>query len=560
MTRMGKRLAAVFLAVAIVVTFMPVLGTQTVYAADDRTEIHSVTITSTGFSDNFVNGGYLSWIVFSSDENDPVQVHDKKWEQKVDGAWVNRSGGVFSTGTWRVSLQVKIDGENGLRYKLGAPFTAIVDGTEWTESNEPYVDETSSFNWIKSPEMEIEAPSELTIHDDSAYDIGISYVGRAIDVKSVASCADGGVKPYSFSKQSGPDWLTVDSGGNITGTPLSTGSNEDMVIRVTDQTDAYADLTISVGDTVIDPADRTVITSAALTTEENLTPLHNDKMPGVILFSAEEGNPVIVCNLACMKKEGDEWKQVTAAKFSPGTWRWKAQIRIEAEDSLLYVLDDPFTATVNGEDWITESSVQVGDTFSYVWVESPEFLILGDIKYADIEGVADKTYTGKAVTQSPVVKIDGTTLESGTDYTVDYENNTNAGTAAMTITGKGDYIGTITKTFNINKAANPLTMKAKTATVKYSKLKKKAQTLAVTKVIKFTKDAKDKKTYTLSSAKKGKKSFKKYFKINKTTGKVTVKKGLKKGTYKVKVKVKALGNANYKASAVKTVTFKVKVK
>ena len=105
-----------------------------------------------------------------------------------------------------------------------------------------------------------------------------------------------------------------------------------------------------------------------------------------------------------------------------------------------------------------------------------------------------------------------------------------------------------------------MTVKPKTATVKYSKLRKKAQTLPVTKVIKFTKDAKDKKTYTLSYAKKGKKSFRKYFKVNKSTGKVTLKKGLKKGTYKVKVKVKALGNKNYKASAVKTVTFKVKVK
>jgi len=43
------------------------------------------------------------------------------------------------------------------------------------------------------------------------------------------------------------------------------------------------------------------------------------------------------------------------------------------------------------------------------------------------------------------------------------------------------------------------------------------------------------------------------------TGKVTVRK-LKKGTYKVKVKVKAKGNANYKASAWKKVTFRVRVK
>lgn len=119
---------------------------------------------------------------------------------------------------------------------------------------------------------------------------------------------------------------------------------------------------------------------------------------------------------------------------------------------------------------------------------------------------------------------------------------------------------TYTINVKIQKAANPLTMKPKTPTVKYSKLKNKTQTLAVTKVIEFTKKTNDKKNYTLSSVKKGKKSFRKYFKINKTTGRVTVKKGLKKGSYKVKVKVKALGNSKYKASAVKTVTFTVKVK
>ena len=102
-----------------------------------------------------------------------------------------------------------------------------------------------------------------------------------------------------------------------------------------------------------------------------------------------------------------------------------------------------------------------------------------------------------------------------------------------------DYYGALIIQFD--KQANPLTIKPKTATFKYSKLKKKNQTLAVTMVIKFTKKLNDKKTYTLVSAKKGSKSFKKYFKISKTTGKVTIKKNrkMKKGTYKVKVKVKA---------------------
>lgn len=83
-------------------------------------------------------------------------------------------------------------------------------------------------------------------------------------------------------------------------------------------------------------------------------------------------------------------------------------------------------------------------------------------------------------------------------------------------------------------------------------MKKKAQTLGVAKVIRFTNKGQGAKTYAKLSGNKK-------ITINKTTGKVTVKKGLKKGTYKVKVKVKAKGNANYKAGA-RTTTFKVQVK
>ncbi len=118
----------------------------------------------------------------------------------------------------------------------------------------------------------------------------------------------------------------------------------------------------------------------------------------------------------------------------------------------------------------------------------------------------------------------------------------------------------VTSEFTVKGKVNPLAVKGRTATVKSSKLKKTAQKLAVSKVITFTREAGDKKTYSLSSAKKGSRSFKKYFRISRTTGKVTVKKGLKKGTYKVRVKVSASGNDEYEASPVKNVTFKVRVR
>ena len=75
------------------------------------------------------------------------------------------------------------------------------------------------------------------------------------------------------------------------------------------------------------------------------------------------------------------------------------------------------------------------------------------ISKATVTGIGAKTYTGKAITQSPVVKLSGKTLKAGTDYTVAYKNNTKVGTATVTITGKGSYTGTISKTFKINAAS-----------------------------------------------------------------------------------------------------------
>lgn len=59
------------------------------------------------------------------------------------------------------------------------------------------------------------------------------------------------------------------------------------------------------------------------------------------------------------------------------------------------------------------------------------------------------TYTGSKIAPTPVVTLDGKTLKSGTDYTVAYASNVNAGVATMTITGKGNYSGTKKVAYNI---------------------------------------------------------------------------------------------------------------
>ena len=58
-------------------------------------------------------------------------------------------------------------------------------------------------------------------------------------------------------------------------------------------------------------------------------------------------------------------------------------------------------------------------------------------------------YDGTAKNSTITVKDGATVLKAGTDYTVAYQNNRNAGTAKAVITGNGNYKGTVTKTFTI---------------------------------------------------------------------------------------------------------------
>lgn len=62
------------------------------------------------------------------------------------------------------------------------------------------------------------------------------------------------------------------------------------------------------------------------------------------------------------------------------------------------------------------------------------------------------TYNGRSQTASVTVKDGNNTLKEGTDYTVSFNNNLNAGTAQVILTGIGSYTGNVTKNFTIQKA------------------------------------------------------------------------------------------------------------
>jgi hypothetical protein len=67
-----------------------------------------------------------------------------------------------------------------------------------------------------------------------------------------------------------------------------------------------------------------------------------------------------------------------------------------------------------------------------------------------LEGtINEQLYTGKEIKPNLQVSLEDVVLTEGTDYTVTFEENIMPGTATVTITGKGNYTGEISREFDI---------------------------------------------------------------------------------------------------------------
>ena len=120
----------------------------------------------------------------------------------------------------------------------------------------------------------------------------------------------------------------------------------------------------------------------------------------------------------------------------------------------------------------------------------------------------DYVYTGLAIKPVPTVTMGDTTLKKGTDFTVKYANNKKVGTATVTVTGKGDYGGSVTLNFTISPAPITSVKLSKTSYV-YTGTAHKPTVTVKSKV--------NGKTVTLKST-----QYTVAYKNNKAVGKATV--------------------------------------
>ncbi|MGN0370308.1 MAG: Ig-like domain-containing protein, partial [Butyrivibrio sp.] len=88
----------------------------------------------------------------------------------------------------------------------------------------------------------------LSFEDSITFDIPEGETGASISQVDVSGAVSGGTHPYTFSKESGPDWLQVSTGGCITGTrPTAVADATTAVIKVTDNTGTSKTIEIAIG-------------------------------------------------------------------------------------------------------------------------------------------------------------------------------------------------------------------------------------------------------------------------------------------------------------------------
>jgi len=119
-----------------------------------------------------------------------------------------------------------------------------------------------------------------------------------------------------------------------------------------------------------------------------------------------------------------------------------AIITIEAEDG--YSLGKVW---VNGED--KTADVSNGTLALTNITEDQVVTVTFQSNSFAVDSIDSVTYNGSAQEPKVTVKDNGVELTAGTDYTVTYTDNTDAGTAAVTVTGLGKYAGQEAATFFI---------------------------------------------------------------------------------------------------------------
>lgn len=148
----------------------------------------------------------------------------------------------------------------------------------------------------------------------------------------------------------------------------------------------------------------------------------------------------------------------TGSAITPGTW----VLGVKNNNLVTELPMDMFTATYSRNKNASKTNTTNDMAYVTLSAASNQTYLFGGRKIyfkinratitGDLFSIANQTYTGEKIAPNIIAKYKNVTMTKGTDYKVTFTNNIEPGTAKAEITGQGNFKGTITKTFIINKA------------------------------------------------------------------------------------------------------------
>lgn len=380
----------------IMILSMFLITTTTVYADNEREVIENV-IAESNITSTISYGDKVKKPEITITDGYPAFFYTAmgKWQKKNGEAW-NDAGenDVFRAGTWRYKCQIMIEDNNEYGnvtelYQLANKIRVFVDNVEWTNVDDTnYNNQTNeSTAWVYSNEMELPESENLIAFDLNKYKIGSSVAGVPLEKFSVEPAIEGGTRPYTFEKKSGPEWIVVSSNGEISGTPIKDGTNDNVTILVTDNANRELEFELSVENTEINLNNREIISKITATSDDidNIPEFaKNISKPTITVqsgipayFSSTEG--------VWQKKKqvnGEwNWENEENGLFEEGIWRYKGKIVIDNKGNPpdagdKYKLSNEVMVEVNNETWTSEKTKYVDAVHrSYAEVYSKEYFV-----------------------------------------------------------------------------------------------------------------------------------------------------------------------------------------
>ena len=365
-----KRTLSIILAVVMLLSILPLSA----FATDDREVIPIVEATS-NWRDFAVYGGSAQTVpTFSVTKGSPAffETRMQHWNKVTSEGNIRYNDATFTEGTYLYSIQVRVENPN---YRINESTKFIINGEEWSNTGGYDADgDTIAYMYAWSPQVTIEKQAiPLAFNTTGSYNIPVNFIGVPITSYSVAGGAAGGEEPYTFSKTSGPAWINVLADGTVSGTPTTYGSNENLVVRVTDNSSDYKEISIPVNYTYKNPADRTVVSKVEITS--NISDIIGyGKATSKVTFTVNSGAPAYLENNTAhwYIVEGEAYSRADNTTFDEGTYFYSLQLRIDGSNGREYVLDRDAEVIVDGVKWEYVNPI-VKDDYSYGYIRSPRY-------------------------------------------------------------------------------------------------------------------------------------------------------------------------------------------